>query len=259
MSQRHLSLWHGPLPSRSVPSSWWICSFNHLLSQVLNLGFSASLSSPAWGYWECFPRVFIVCSFLPQSPNFAFRISVLPFCMKFVPKWTRLFPNTSWKPVQTPVRSAALVLAVKSPCNPLWGHSPTCLFVDGRNQLQARIMVLQRCLSIGRRPMSECAKRPGFKYVLLLGVAYYAGSCVSPSSPCQWCTDMGPCSIFCILASSLDSPMPKSLSWVLAWLIGNQNQDLERLPYCFWQKALDLTGHPLYILTSTCLTALLER
>lgn len=43
----------GPLPSRNVPGSWWICSFNPL-SQVLNLDFSASLSSPVWGYWRVF-------------------------------------------------------------------------------------------------------------------------------------------------------------------------------------------------------------
>lgn len=71
----------GHLPSRSVPSSWPICSFYNLLNQVLNLVFSASLSCPAWGYWQCFQRTFIVCSFFLQSFNFASRISFLPFCV----------------------------------------------------------------------------------------------------------------------------------------------------------------------------------
>lgn len=109
-----------PLPSRS--SSWRICSCNHLCSQVLNLGSSPSLSSPAWSYWECFQRTFIVCDeffFLPQSLNFASRISFLLLSILFVPEWTRLSLNSPWNPIQNPVSSAALVLAVKSPCNPL--------------------------------------------------------------------------------------------------------------------------------------------
>lgn len=59
-----------------------------------------------------------------QSLNFASRISFLPFCTSFVPIWTRLFCSSSWKPVQTPMRSAALALAAKSPCHPPWSHSP---------------------------------------------------------------------------------------------------------------------------------------
>lgn len=179
-----------PLPSRSVPSSWRICSFNDLCSQVLNLGPSASLSSPAWSYWECFQRTFIVCNdffFLLQSLDFASRISFLLLCILFAPEWTRLSHNTPWNPIQTPVSSAALVLAVKSLCNPLWGRSPTCLFTVGRNWLPAWTVVLQRSLATCRRLMPEYAKRPGFRGVLLLGVPHCAGSCDFPSSPCSSC------------------------------------------------------------------------
>lgn len=57
------------LSCRSVPSSWQICSFNlSLLSQVLNLGFFASLSNPARSYWECFQRTLIVSNFLFPEP-----------------------------------------------------------------------------------------------------------------------------------------------------------------------------------------------
>lgn len=56
------------LPCRIVPSSWQICSFSLLLSQVLNLGFFASFSSPAQSYWECFQRTLVVSSFLFPEP-----------------------------------------------------------------------------------------------------------------------------------------------------------------------------------------------
>lgn len=81
-----------------------------------------------------------------QSLNFASRISFLPFCVSFVPIRTRLFCSSSWKPVQTPMRSAALALPAKSLCHPPWSHSPSCLSRDGGTQLQAWSVVLQRSL-----------------------------------------------------------------------------------------------------------------
>lgn len=118
-----------------------------------------------------------------QSLNFASRISCLPFCISFVPIWTRLFRSSSWKPVQTPTRSAALTLAVKSLCHPPWSHSPTCLSSDGRTQLQAWAVVLQRSL------LSDCGRDwvPGVGSCLALPVVL---ALVSPRH--------GPCSMLCI-------------------------------------------------------------
>lgn len=117
-----------------------------------------------------------------QSLNFASRISFLPFCISFVPVWTRPFWSSSWKPVQTPMRSAALALAVKSPCHPPWSHSPSCHSSDFRTQLQAWSVVLQRSLlpDCGRDWVPGVCSCLAFPVVLAL---------VSPRP--------GPCSVLC--------------------------------------------------------------